>query len=160
MATSIPAPSLAVPASLHASLMARLDRLGFAKEVAQIGAVIGREFSYALLAAMARREEGALQAALDSLTGAGLLFDRVRRRKRLTCSNMPLCRMRLTVPFCASADVGCIARLRKSWRPSSRKSPRASRSCWHVTIPKPVQSKGLPGFGGRRDSDSPQLSSR
>jgi class 3 adenylate cyclase/predicted ATPase len=72
--TSIPAPSLAVPASLHASLMARLDRLGSAKEVAQIGAVIGREFSYALLAAAARTEERALQAALDSLTGAGLLF--------------------------------------------------------------------------------------
>jgi class 3 adenylate cyclase/predicted ATPase len=71
---SIPAPSLAVPASLHASLMARLDRLGSAKDVAQIGAVIGREFSHALLAAVARKEEGALQAALDGLTGAGLLF--------------------------------------------------------------------------------------
>jgi class 3 adenylate cyclase/predicted ATPase len=70
----IPAPSLAVPASLHASLMARLDRLGSAKEVAQIGAVIGREFSHALLAAVARKEEGALQAALDGLMGAGLLF--------------------------------------------------------------------------------------
>jgi class 3 adenylate cyclase/predicted ATPase len=72
--TSTPAPSLAVPASLHASLMARLDRLGSAKEVAQIGAVIGREFSYALLAAVARKDDGALQAALDSLTGVGLLF--------------------------------------------------------------------------------------
>jgi class 3 adenylate cyclase/predicted ATPase len=71
---SIPAPSLGVPASLHASLMARLDRLGPAKEVAQIGAVIGREFSHALLAAVARKEEAALQAALDSLAGAGLLF--------------------------------------------------------------------------------------
>jgi class 3 adenylate cyclase/predicted ATPase len=72
--TSIPAPSLAIPASLHASLMARLDRLGSAKEVAQIGAVIGREFSHALLAAVARKDDGALQAALDGLAGAGLLF--------------------------------------------------------------------------------------
>jgi predicted ATPase len=71
---SIPAPALAIPASLHASLMARLDRLGPAKEVAQIGAVIGREFPHALLAAVARKDEGALQAALDGLTGAGLLF--------------------------------------------------------------------------------------
>jgi class 3 adenylate cyclase/predicted ATPase len=71
---SIPAPSLAIPASLHASLMARLDRLGSAKEVAQIGAVIGREFSHGLLAAVARKEEGALQAALDGLIGAGLVF--------------------------------------------------------------------------------------
>src|SRR6202035_4016001 len=43
---AVPSPALAVPASLQASLMARLDRLGPAKEVAQIGAVIGREFSY------------------------------------------------------------------------------------------------------------------
>ena len=43
---AVPSPALAVPASLHASLMARLDRLGPAKEVAQIGAAIGREFSH------------------------------------------------------------------------------------------------------------------
>ena len=65
---------LAVPASLHASLMARLDRLGSAKEVAQIGAVIGREFSHALLAAVARKPEAELQSALDRLMAAGLLF--------------------------------------------------------------------------------------
>src|SRR5262249_27439157 len=46
---AIPTSSVAVPASLHASLMARLDRLGSAKEVAQIGSVIGREFSHSLL---------------------------------------------------------------------------------------------------------------
>jgi predicted ATPase len=56
-AASIPSPPLAVPASLHASLMARLDRLGSAKEVAQIGAAIGREFSHAMLAAVARKPE-------------------------------------------------------------------------------------------------------
>ena len=48
-AAAVPSPALAVPASLYASLMARLDRLGPAKEVAQIGATIGREFSHALL---------------------------------------------------------------------------------------------------------------
>jgi class 3 adenylate cyclase len=73
-ATAIPSPTLAVPASLHASLMARLDRLGSAKEVAQIGAAIGRQFSHALLAAIAHRQEPELQSALDRLVGAGLLF--------------------------------------------------------------------------------------
>jgi predicted ATPase len=53
-AGTVPSPTLAVPASLHASLMARLDRLGPTKELAQIGAAIGREFSHALLAADAR----------------------------------------------------------------------------------------------------------
>jgi class 3 adenylate cyclase/tetratricopeptide (TPR) repeat protein len=71
---AVPFPALAVPASLHASLMARLDRLGPAKEVAQIGAAIGREFSHILLAALARMPEADLQHALDRLIRAGLLF--------------------------------------------------------------------------------------
>jgi predicted ATPase len=71
---STPSPSLAVPASLQASLMARLDRLGSAKEVAQIGAAIGREFSYALLSAVVSKPEPELASALDRLIAAGLLF--------------------------------------------------------------------------------------
>jgi class 3 adenylate cyclase/predicted ATPase len=71
---AIPSPSIAVPASLHASLMARLDRLGAAKEVAQIGAVIGREFSHALVAAVAGKPGPELKSALDRLIEAGLLF--------------------------------------------------------------------------------------
>jgi predicted ATPase len=55
---AVPLPALAVPASLHASLMARLDRLGPAKEVAQIGAAIEREFSHALLAAVRAQARG------------------------------------------------------------------------------------------------------
>ena len=70
----VPSPALAVPASLHASLMARLDRLGLAKEVAQIGAAIGREFSHALLAAVVRKPEAELNTALDRLIQSGLLF--------------------------------------------------------------------------------------
>jgi predicted ATPase/class 3 adenylate cyclase len=73
-AAAIPSAAVTVPATLHASLMARLDRLGSAKEIAQIGAVIGREFSYALLAAVARKPEAQIQPALDRLMAAGLLF--------------------------------------------------------------------------------------
>jgi predicted ATPase/class 3 adenylate cyclase len=71
-----PLPPLAVPASLHDSLTARLDRLAPIKEVAQIGAVIGREFSFALLAAVADRSEGQLDQALDQLVAAELLHRR------------------------------------------------------------------------------------
>jgi predicted ATPase len=71
---TVPSSTSAVPASLHASLMARLDRLGPAKEVAQIGSTIGREFSHSLLAAVARKSEIELGSALDRLIGAGLLF--------------------------------------------------------------------------------------
>src|SRR5271170_7307779 len=70
---AVPSPALAVPASLHASLMARLDRLGPAKEVAQIGSAIGREFPHALLASVARKPEAELGPALDRLVQAGLL---------------------------------------------------------------------------------------
>ena len=73
-AASVPSSALAVPPSLHASLMARLDRLGAAKEVAQIGAAIGREFSHALLASVVRKPEAELGSALDRLVQAGLLF--------------------------------------------------------------------------------------
>jgi class 3 adenylate cyclase/predicted ATPase len=73
--TASPTPSLAVPATLHASLISRLDRLGTAaKEVAQIGAVLGREFSYDLIRHVARRPD--LDIALGRLTNAGLLFCR------------------------------------------------------------------------------------
>ena len=71
---AVPSPTLAVPASLQASLMARLDRLGPAKEIAQIGAAIGREFSHTLLAAVVHKPEAELGAALDRLMAAGLLF--------------------------------------------------------------------------------------
>ena len=74
LTAAVPPPALAVPASLHASLMARLDRLGSAKEVAQIGAAIGREFSHALLAAVMDKPEAELEAALERLISAGLLF--------------------------------------------------------------------------------------
>jgi predicted ATPase len=71
---AIASPAVEVPATLHASLMARLDRLGPAKEVAQIGAAIGREFPHALLAAVARKPEAQLNSALDRLLATGLLF--------------------------------------------------------------------------------------
>ena len=67
---------MAIPATLHDSLMARLDRLASVKEVAQIAAAIGREFSHALLAAVADRPQAELQAALDQLVSSELAFRR------------------------------------------------------------------------------------
>jgi predicted ATPase len=72
-----PVSALAVPPTLHASLTARLDRIGgAAQEIAQIGAVLGREFSYELIAPVAQRPESELRAGLGLLTDAGLLFCR------------------------------------------------------------------------------------
>ena len=72
--SAIPSVPHHIPATLHASLTSRLDRLGPAKELAQVGAVIGRRFSYALLAAVADRGEAELHGLLDQLTAAGLVF--------------------------------------------------------------------------------------
>jgi tetratricopeptide (TPR) repeat protein len=71
-----PVPTLAIPSSLQDSLMARLDRLASVKEVAQIGATIGREFSYQVLQAVADRPDDQVRDAVDRLIAAGLIFRR------------------------------------------------------------------------------------
>jgi class 3 adenylate cyclase/tetratricopeptide (TPR) repeat protein len=71
-----PLPPLAIPETLQDSLMARLDRLAPVKEIGQIGAVIGREFSYPLVRALVGRDETALKHALAQLEQAGLVFRR------------------------------------------------------------------------------------
>ena len=134
---AIPSPSVAVPASLHASLMARLDRLGSAKEVAQIGAVIGREFSHALIAAVARKAEPELRTALDRLIDAGLLF-----RQGVA----PLASYLFKHALVQDAAYGTLlreprralhARVADTPRkPVSLKLPKTSPSCWRVIAPK------------------------
>ena len=83
-----------VPATLHASLMARLDRLGpAAKEIAQIGAVLGREFAYELIEPVAQRPEKELQAALDQLERCrDCCFAAAPLRTPPTCSSTRWCR--------------------------------------------------------------------
>jgi predicted ATPase/class 3 adenylate cyclase len=71
---AVPTSAVLVPASLHASLMARLDRLSTAKQIGQIGAAIGREFSYTLLAVVAGKTDAEVVSALDRIVAAGLLF--------------------------------------------------------------------------------------
>ena len=108
-AAAVPSPALAVPASLHASLMARLDRLGPAKEVAQIGAAIGREFSHALLAAVVRKPEAELRSALDR-SHCGRFA--VPAGRAAACD--------LSVQACAGAGRGL-------WHAAARAATRASR---------------------------------
>jgi predicted ATPase/class 3 adenylate cyclase len=67
-----------IPATLHDSLLARLDRLGLVKEIAQLGATLGREFSYELLQAVSPLDESVLQTALNQLVEAEFLYRRTR----------------------------------------------------------------------------------
>jgi predicted ATPase len=69
-----PLPPLAIPTTLHDSLMARLDRLATVKGLAQLGATLGREFSYALLRAVSPWDEGTLGRGLYQLVAAEFLY--------------------------------------------------------------------------------------
>ena len=71
-----PLPPLAIPATLQNSLMSRLDRLAPVREIGQIGAAIGREFSYPLLRVLVGGDEAALKSALTQLEQSGLVFRR------------------------------------------------------------------------------------
>jgi predicted ATPase len=71
-----PLPPLAIPATLQDSLVARLDRLAMGKEVAQMGATLGREFSYEVLQALSPEDEAGLQHALAKLVEAEILYQR------------------------------------------------------------------------------------
>src|SRR5215468_7399679 len=71
-----PLPPLAIPSTLHDSLMARLDRLSAARDLAQLGAVLGREFAYDLLQAVAPVDETTLQQGLAQLVEAELVDQR------------------------------------------------------------------------------------
>ena len=120
-----PLTELAIPDTLHDSLTARLDRLGPVKEVAQIAAVIGREFSYELLAAVAGLPEAELQGALRQLSAAELVFGAASRRMRCTPSSTSWCRRPRTTPCCASAAPSCTGG-------SRARSPRTSRRSWRT----------------------------
>ena len=119
-AAAVPSSALSVPASLHASLMARLDRLGPAKEIAQIVATIGREFSHALFAAVVRKPDAEIHSALDRLIAAGLLFRQGVPRTPLIYSSTHSCRMRPTAHCCASRAAHCTP---ASLKPCATASP-------------------------------------
>ena len=118
--------------------MARLDRLGPAKEVAQIGAAIGREFSHALLAAVVRKPEAELASALDRLIATGLLF-----RQGVPPHASYLFKHALvqdaaygTLAARAATRASCSHR-RNVLKVSSPRSPKTSPNCWRVTAPRP-----------------------
>ena len=87
-----PLPAMAIPSTLHGSLLARLDRLAPVKEVAQVGAVIGREFDHRVLAAVAPLPEDRLGSALEELTAAELSSVAASRPRRYTSSNTLWCK--------------------------------------------------------------------
>ena len=109
--------------------MARLDRLGpAAREVAQVGAAIGREFDHELLAAVADRDEAALAAALDQLVGAGLVFRRGVPPEASYLFKHALVQDAAYGSSCATGGGGCTAGSRTPWRSGRPGWPGRRRS--------------------------------
>ena len=151
-AALVPSPALAVPATLHASLMARLDRLGPAKELAQIGRRSAASSPILCwLRSCASRRRGC-KRRLTVLFRLVCCSGRVARRTRPTLSSMCWYGMRLTARCCASRDVRFMPELPKPSKVSSRKSRRISPSCWRVTAPRRGRSRKPRRCGGKRDS--------
>ena len=80
--------NLNIPETLQDSLMARLDRVPRLREVAQLGAVLGREFAYNMISALVGLEERVLQSGLVSSWWMNCCTSAVARRGRITCSSM------------------------------------------------------------------------
>ena len=116
--------------------MARLDRLGPAKEVAQIGAAIGREFSHALLAAVVRKAEVELGPALDSLIAAGLLFRQGVPPHASYLFKHALVQDAAYGTLLREPRRALHARIAETLETQFGEMPRASRSCWRVTAPR------------------------
>jgi hypothetical protein len=128
----------AIPLSLQQSLTARLDRLGPAREVAQIGAVIGRDFSYRLLRAVAGMEDSALQAALEGLAEADILLVQGLPPESGIASNTRSFRTR-PMRTCSRAGARfCIAASARHCAMMSPAPPRSSRNCWRSISRRPV----------------------
>ena len=123
-AAAVPSPASAVPASLHASLMARLDRLGPAKEVAQIGAAIGREFSHALLAAVARKPRPNFNRRSTVSWRQVCYSRRVCRRTRPICSSTRWCRTPRMAHCCEATGSNSMIELSELWKRIFQKSLR------------------------------------
>ena len=125
-----PLPEVAIPATLQDSLMARLDRPGSFKEVAQIGAVIGREFSYELLAAVAPMSANQLGDALEQLVQSELVFRRGASPDATYSFKHALVQDAAYHSLLKSKRQQLHPLSPRPWNSDSRISVKLSRKCW------------------------------
>ena len=123
-----PMSGLAIPSTLQDSLMARLDRLPIIREVAQLGAVLGREFVYEMVEAIASFDEASLQNGLDELVAAELLYQRGRPPRRSMYSSTRWYRTRPINPCSNAPGRNFTGRWPSCWRADFRRSSRPNPS--------------------------------
>jgi class 3 adenylate cyclase len=133
-----PATPLAIPASLQASLLARLDRLAPVREVAQIGAALGRQFSHELIAAVAPMPQPQLDDGLAQLVGAELIYRRGTPPDAEYTFKHALVQDAAYSTLLRSRRQQLHARIVPPSKTGSRRLSRPSRRCSPTTAPKPV----------------------
>jgi class 3 adenylate cyclase len=132
-----PVTPLAIPTSLQASLLARLDHLAPARDVAQIAAALGRQFSHKLISAVAPMPRKQLDDALAQLVCAELIFRRGTPPMRNTPSSTHWCRMPPTARCCAAGASSCMPGSPRRLKTNSRRSWLPSPRYLLGTAPKP-----------------------
>jgi len=150
-----PLPPLAIPATLQDSLMARLDRRAPVREIAQIGAAIGREFSYSLLRAVVGRDETALRDALAQLEQAELVFCQGEPPEAVYSFKHVLVRDAAYESLLKSRRQQLHGQIARALEQALPTSWRASRKSWHTTSRKPASSNPPSITGSRLDSRRP-----
>ena len=129
-------PALAIPATLHDALMARLDRLLTAKGIAQLGATIGRQFSYALLRHVAQVEEDTLHRELRRLVGAELLYQQGLPPQATYTFKHALIQDAAYHSLLRAPGSSITSALRRCCKRSFPRPPRRTPNCWRITPPK------------------------
>jgi len=150
-----PLPPLAIPQTLQDSLMARLDRRAPVREIAQIGAAIGRDFSYSLLRAVVGRDETALKHGLDQLEQAGLVFRQGEPPDAAYSFKHVLVRDAAYESLLKSRRQQLHGQIARALEQALPTSWRASRKSWHTTSRKPASSNPPSITGSRLDSRRP-----
>jgi len=147
-----PVAPLAIPTTLHASLLARLDRLAPTREVVQIAAALGRVFSHELISAVATMSQRQIDDALAQLVNADLIFRRGTPPDAEYTFKHAWCRMPLMALCCAAVANNCITELARPWKAIFQRLWRCSPSCWRGTARKRAWSRRRWATGPRRGS--------
>ena len=145
--------ALAIPATLHDSLMARLDRLLTAKAVAQYAAVIGRQFSYELLHAVSQRDEATLQHELDRLVEAEIVYQRGVPPQATYTFKHALIQDAAYASLLKSTRQQYHRRIAQILEAQFPETMRRSRNCWRSTTPRLVATNRQSGIGTRLVSE-------
>ena len=147
-----PLPPLAIPSTLQDSLMVRRDRLATARDIAQLGPVLGREFTYEVILAVAPWDEPTLQRGLAQLMDAELIYRRGLPPRATYLFKHALIQDTAYQSLLKSQRQSTISALLACWRRGFQRARRPSLSSWHTITRRPVSTPRPSAIGRGRGS--------